>query len=512
MMGRLLALFDTLTTRLRQSADLALLWLVTVVLQPVVAPELLLATEDMVPWALATIAAAAFIRGRRLGAGSHPQLRPRRVGLDHSLRRTAAALAPLVLLPWYRFGQSMGRGELLDIMAGLTDRRLDALAGLGWLGGGIGGLLLLGALVALSRDHLRTAWRPLGTSTGRTIGFGLAAFWLGAVVAGVVHGLGLGNPADATRSILRWMPEAALLGLAFLGAGLVFGRPTSFAQRQAAGRRDGQPVRVVEREFLFALLGPSTTLWVTLQMVELLTRQTVGYESAFVVSLHAVAWAGVVWKRRLPRAVDVLLHEVAPTGGKDRPPGDAAEGFDRPPDGALRIHPLNTRATRSIHPWRVPVTRSRISDLDDPIHSLWRDRSPPPAHHLLGEARFEPDATGAPQWAEITVHLGAGRDVTVIADRDIQTRRMVVLRPFPRGLDVQGSSTRTYRWEESLPGGSVQVVDAATRTLSLRDGDLIVVSSEGVARAYRVEIGAPVGLDDAPVQMRLPQLEDYTQL
>jgi hypothetical protein len=110
------------------------------------------------------------------------------------------------------------------------------------------------------------------------------------------------------------------------------------------------------------------------------------------------------------------------------------------------------------------------------------------------------------------VHLGAGRDVTVIADKDVQTRRMVVLRPFPRGPDAQGETLRTYRWEEALPAGSVQVVDAATRTLSLRDGDLVVVSSEGVARAYRVEIGAPVGVDDAPVPMRLPQLEDYTQL
>ena len=512
MMPRLLVGFDALTARFRTSSDLALLWLATLVLHPLLSPERFLAADDMLPWAIGTISAAALLRGRSLGSGPHPQLRPRRVGLDANLRRLASGVAPLVLLPWYRFGQAVGRGELVDIVSALQSRQGAALASLGWLGAGLGGLALLGALVLLSRDHLRTAWCPRDTPTARTITTAVAAFWLCSVLAGVVHGLAFPDPNLLVRSILRWMPEGFMLGLAFLAAGLVFGRPASLAQRRAAGRRDRQPVPVVEREFVFAVLGPSTTLWVTLQMVEILTRQPVGFESAFIVSLHATAWAAVVWKRRLPVAVDVLLHEVAPAGGRESTPGDSAEGFDRPPEGALRIHPLHTRGTRSVHPWRVPVMRSRIHDLDDPIRTLWRARSVPPAHHLLGEASFEPDATGAPQWSEITVHLGAGRDVTVIADRDIQTRRMVILRAFPRGLGATGSARRTYLWERAMPPGSVQVVDAATRTITLRDGDLVVVSSEGVARGYRVEIGAPVGLDAAPLQMRLPQLEDYTQL
>jgi hypothetical protein len=511
-MSALLSALDRAAARARMSADLAVLWLLTLILQPMVSPTLPFADDDMLAWALGTVAVATIARGRRLGPGPHPQLRPRRTTLDGRLRRLAAALTPLVLLPWYRFGQALGRGELADIVAGLQSRELTALAGLGWVGGGVAGALLVGFLVWLSRDHLRTAWRPLSTPTVRTLVVGVAVFWLGAVLAGAVHGLAIGDPSVAQRSIARWMPEAAVVGLAFLSAGLVFGRPSSHAQRQAAGRRDGRDVPLMEREFLFALLGPSTTLYVTLQVVELLTGQLVGYESAFVVSLHGVAWAGVVWTRRVPRAVDVLLHEVAPAGGKEVTPGEAAEGFDTPPEGALRIDPLDTRPTRSIHPWRVPVTRSRISDLDDPIRSLWRDRRPPPAHHLLGEARFEPDASGAPQWSEITVHMGAGRDVTVIQDQDVQTRRMVVLRPFPRGTADRAAPLRTYRWEHALPAGSIQVVDAATRTLSLRDGDLIVVSSEGVARAYRVEIGSPVGDDDAPVLMRLPQLQDYSSL
>ena len=42
----------------------------------------------------------------------------------------------------------------------------------------------------------------------------------------------------------------------------------------------------------------------------------------------------------------------------------------------------------------------------------------------------------------------------------------------------------TYRWQEALPEDALQVVDASTPTLRLRDGDLLVVSVEGVARAW----------------------------
>jgi hypothetical protein len=279
-----------------------------------------------------------------------------------------------------------------------------------------------------------------------------------------------------------------------------------------AGRVDGRKVRLVEREFLFALLGPLFTLWLTMQMVEQLTGRLVGFESAFVVSLLAIAWAGVVWKRPLPRAVDVLLHEVVPAGGREEVPNGVALSFDRPAEGALRIRPLRVRGTRSTHIWRVPVTQPRIEELDDPIRPLWRDRRAPPSHHLIGEAAFEPDAYGGPQWSELTLRLGVGRDVTVLQEHDVQTRRMVVIRPFPAAADQRRDmqpAPRTYRWEESYRPGSLQVVDGATRTLSLRDGDLIVVSSEGLARAYLVEFGQPVDTLRGRVAMRLPQLQDY---
>ncbi len=511
-MSRLRAFFDSTAARARRGADLAGLWLATLLLQPILHTEHVLASNDLLPWAILTVSIAALLRGRRLGPGPHPQLRPRQVGLDRKLRRLLAAVVPVALLCWYRFGQSLGRGELVDIASALSSRELPTTLGLAWLGAGTVGSILVGGLALLGREDGRTAWRPVVAGQRRLFWGICAALGLASVVAGVVHGLALGDPDVPERSNLRWVPEAAMLGLAFLGAGLSLGRPQAVAQRRAAGRRDGSAGSVLDSALLYALLGPSIMLWLTLQLVELVSRHTIGYESAYVVSLHVCAWAAVIWRQPVPTAVDVLLHEVAPTGGKEVAPTESAAGFDAPPEGALRIDPLRTRPTRSIHPWRVPVLRARISDLDDPVRPLWRSRRPPPAHHLLGEAAFELDPeTGHPQWEEITVRLGAGRDVTVIRDQDVQTRRMVVLRAFPSGSPTEsGGVGRTYQWEADLPPDAVQVVDAATRTLRLRDGDLIVVSSEGVARAFRVELGAPVGDDNGPMSPRLPQLEDYS--
>jgi len=511
-MNALLLRVDGLANWVRRLSDLAFLWVVSIVIQPHVSPETLVASDDLVPWAAGAVAVAAYIRGGRLGGGGHPQLRPRVTGLDRNIRRLTAALGPVALLCWYRSGQSLGRGDLTDIVAGLQGRSQEALAGLGWSGVGTLSLLLVAAMGVLSRDYQRTAWRPKASKTLRVLGFGGASFWLLAVLTGTLHGAMESGGLLLHWTIFRWVPESVLFGVCYLAAGLVFERPTAWGQRWAAGRIDGRAVRLFGREYILALFGPMVTMWLTMQMVETVTKQMVGFESAFVVSLLALAWAGVVWKRPPPRAVDVLLHEVVPSGGREEIPDGVALDFNRPPEGALRIRPLRVRGTRSTHVWRVPVTQPRIDELDDPIRPLWRDKRDPPSHHLIGEAAFEPDSNGGPQWNELTLRLGIGRDVTVLHDHDVQTRRMVIIRPFPPAADRQRSmqgTMRTYRWDEPFRPGSLQVVDGATRTLSLRDGDLIVVSSEGLARAYLVEFGRPVDTRRGRVELRLPQLQDY---
>jgi hypothetical protein len=501
---------DRAGARLRESADLGLVWLSTLAVQPLVPAGHPAAAGDLVPWALGCVSLVALIRGRRLGPGPHPQLRARRAPFERLLRHLAAALTPMALLGWYRFGQSVARGELSDIVQDLAVGRWTGLAGLAWGALGLGVAAAIAGVVVLAPDDGRTAWRPAGAGPVRLLLVGAGGTWLGAVGAGLLSGWFAPLGPAYGFSLLRWFPEGVALGLGFLAVGLVCGRPAHLDQRRAAGRRDGRPVRLLSDTLLWAALGPSALLWVTMQLIELITGLTVAYESAHVVSLHVCAWGAVLWRRATPVAVDCLLHEVAPAGGRD---AKGRVGFDRPPEGALRINPLQVVPTRSIHPWRVPLLRARIDDLDDPIRPLWERPSPPPAHHLLGDAWFEPDPlTGRPQVDEITVHLGEGRDLTVIRDEDVQTRRMVVLRPFPRDRTAGDAPPRTYTWEADLPPGAVQVVDAATRTLRLRDGDLIVVSSEGVARAFLLELGALVDEDGGPSRARLPQMEDYTRL
>ena len=60
---------------------------------------------------------------------------------------------------------------------------------------------------------------------------------------------------------------------------------------------------------------------------------------------------------------------------------------------------------------------------------------------------------------------------------------------------------------------SVQNVDATTETLSIENGAVIVLATEGVARAFEVsEICAPVYRLTEAAGFRPPQLEDYVSL
>ena len=56
----------------------------------------------------------------------------------------------------------------------------------------------------------------------------------------------------------------------------------------------------------------------------------------------------------------------------------------------------------------------------------------------------------------------------------------------------------------------VQIMDATTDRIHLRSGDLIVVSTEGVARAYEVECGAPIYYPEMAT-FRQAQIEDYVK-
>ena len=63
-----------------------------------------------------------------------------------------------------------------------------------------------------------------------------------------------------------------------------------------------------------------------------------------------------------------------------------------------------------------------------------------------------------------------------------------------------------------MPKETRQIITAKTPAVTLRDGDVLVMSSEGVARAFEVEMGEPIYDHSRANAFRAPQLEDYVEV
>ena len=461
---------------------IALGWLLLAI-QPVVPLGHPLARPDLVPWVTLALTVAAFLRARTIGEGAHPMLTPRQATMPRFARRVAAAAVPVVLMAWYEAGRSSGRETMLVA---------------------IGASVAVVALRWLANEDGQTGWKPQGRPSW--------VIWLGTA-GSTVAVAAIGGRLDRVwgEGLMTGVGASMLVGCAFLGASLTHGRAVHLAQREAAGRKDGKPYRPPLFHPFLALFGPSVGLWGLIQLYMALFGPF-GFEQAFLGGLHVVAWAMVLWAPPPPVAVQVLLHEVVPTGGDDEEGGEAAADFDRPPEGALRLNPLLLRRTLAIHPWLVPVQGQRIGDLDDPIRPLWLRPPPPPPAHALGEAVFQPDPrSGRLQLSTISIRVRGQVDTSHLSGGDVQARRLVVIRPFPSETWLRPRATTTYRWERALHPDAIQALDGATATLTLRDGDILVTSTEGVARAYEVEIGAVVPAGHPMTLGRLPQVEDYSK-
>lgn len=435
-----------------------------------------LGRPDLVPWATLCVCLVAVLRARPLGEGPHPSLRIRRAG-DGMLARIVSAAIPWTLLAWFESGRTQGLG----------------LAGIGLVATGLVAWIRQRALA-----ERRTSWNP--EPRGDALLEALATILAIALAIGFGRWTRLWSDAP----LLSGMGPAALVGLAFLVCGAASGQARNLRQRMRAGRRDGERYTPGLFRPVLAAFGPSVGLWALL----LLLRGPTGspdFDSAFVVTLHVVAWAGVLWAVPAPTAVGCMLHEVVPVGGKE---GGKGKDFNLPPSGALRLQPLQVLRTRVSQPWLVPVQGDRIGDFDDPVRPLWSTPAPARAAHVLGDARFDLDpVTRRPQTDVITLRLRGLDDLAGMDSANLQARRIFVLHPSPprRGRRVRA----TYRWEEDVGGGALQVVDATTRELELRTGSILVLSSEGVARAWEVEIGQPLQREELPAGFRPPLMEDY---
>ena len=479
-------LFGIMGRRFRENLDLIFVWAALVVAQPLVPADHFLARDDLVPWLMLTLSVVALLRARHIGAGPHPMLTQRKAGFGKFVQRIALVAVPWAMLFWYT-----GAGSVQPVMMGVG------------VAIGVGILVLL----VMGRNHGMTAWNPPGPSA--VISWTLLLVLIGIALASMAWLCGAARLPWIEGSVLpAWMGMAMITGVAFMTIGLLAGSNRNLRQRKAAGRRDGKPHRLDAFPALMALIGPMVGIALLYQILGGL----MDFSQAYTGSLYVVVWAAVLWARPEPIARACILHEVVPAGGGDKEVKATALGFERPPEGALRFNPLRTKRMLVMHPWLVPVSSSRIDKLDDPVRPLWPERAPLLPHHILGEASFEPDpVTRETQWDVVTIKMGARTDVSTVMVEDSKTRRIVVLRAFPKGF-MRRRRVRTYKWESGGPRDSIQVLDATVETATLMEGDLVVLSAEGVARAFEVELGKPLYSYAEFEAFRPPQLEDYVKV
>jgi hypothetical protein len=482
----------------RVNMDLLALWIFLTAIQPAITPDNPLARNDLAPWTMACLAAVAFLRGKILGQGSHRMLTRQHSIFGRWCHRIAMVLTPIALLFWYDTGRYLSSWEMAQAWANTATTMTI----------GIGIALVLG------RKEGRTAWNPRGARSAVVWTLGILGILAATIATGYLENQLENLPMD--RPLRRggvFPGDILLLGLAFLSVGLITGRVKHLRQRLASGLKDGSAFRPKLFPFLFASLGSAFGLW-GLYFLQEFFRIGIGidFDEAFIPAAFVVAWAAVVWPPRTPIAVTCMLHEVMPTGGGDARVDKTANPFEKPPEGALRLNPLKIRRVRSVHPWLVPVKASRIDYLDDPIRPLWNRREPPLPYHILGHANFESDTlTKQAQWDRLTIRL-KGQDESGTLKGSARSKRLVVLRPFLQPGESRKSQIKTYIWDRTVPDATVQIVDANTETLTLTNGCVIVLSTEGVARAFELEIGAPVYELNEAIGFRPPQLEDYVKV
>ena len=481
----------TISRGVQSNLDLLILWILLIAIQPLVSVDHLLARPDLVPWLMFGLAGAVLLRGRRYGDGPHTSLTKRYSSTGAILSKSGMVGSLFALVWWYDLGmawdvfrtQSVGWVDLIIRPTGMTIVTLLA--------------------IRLSKSHEQTAWNPHGASS--------ALIWFVGILSIVVMAVGIGRLEKLNPS---FHSESLLLGVAFLAVGLIVGRAQYLRQRLAAGTKDNRSYRPALFNYLFSSLGSAVGLWALYFIQDQMgLGDQVTFELAFVPAAFVVAWSGVVWPKQVPIAVTCLLHEIMPSGGGDKAISTTATPFDETPEGALRINPLQIKRILSTHPWLVPVKTSRVPELDDPIRPLWPRREPPVPYHVLGAASFEPcPFTNQEQWGEITIRLKGSDDVGSLSGSAATNRSIVVMKPFLKPGTPRKKRITTYRWEKPVWEASLQHVDATTESLSLENGSVIVLATEGVARAFEVEIGAPVYRLPEAAGFRPPQLEDYVEL
>jgi hypothetical protein len=475
----------SITGTIHENIDLILLAWVATAVQALVPVGDFMSRPDLLPWTAMLLTGAVLLRGGTVGDGPHPMLTVREARLGHYALVFAQAATPAAILGWFDASST-------------TDESTQ------YISAAVAVILLLARWAG--REDGRTSWDP----PGRVAEWLYWVLGVGLILA-LVSALGTGHRVFQDVPILCWIAPGMAIGTSFLAVGLVYGRPQHARQRRAAGRTDGKKYTLPLFRPLLAFFGPALG-FTGLMSLHSFAVGLVDFNAAFIVSVYVVTWAAILWPKPTPVAVHCLLHEVVPVGGVDNPATETASSFERPPSGALRLNPLDVKRTRTLHSWVVPIRDARIGALDDPVKPLWTRPQAPLLMHTLGEASFDPDPyTLRPQSERVTLRLRGQKDSGSLSG-GAAVRRLVVLRAWPRPGDSWKKRMATWRWEEPVPEASLQIVDSTTEQLYLENGSVLVVSIEGVARAYELEIGTAIYNSSEIASFRPPQLEDYVGL
>lgn len=427
------------------------------------------------------VSVTALLWGRRLGAGPHPTLQPRGSRFGGLFRALARALAPWALWAAFESARS-GASTLLAV----------ALCG------------ACALFAVLGRDHGRTAWNPgphgVLASARQDLRLLLPAVLI--VVAGVL-GLVLLDQAAATLGFLReptWVP--ALLSCQTILVCALSGRMRNLRQRAAMAMGDEHLPAV-----FWASVGPGLTLLALGALMADFEQDRLhraglegglaglGLSAPTLMAWHrpalvlAVAlWARGLWRPRAPSAILCSWREVVPRGADVAMGSGAIPGFEHPPAGALRINAWATRDTGRVVYWPVPVrdvSWNPLARLPD-LRAESRSASAP---HLLGEAAFEPQTlSGRIQTEKLTVRPVPGRRTALGG----QTQAVLIRpnRPHDRGGERGREQARSWTWQDPGVPGRIRIV--GEQSLHLHDGDLLLLSADGVATAWRLEYGPEI--------------------
>lgn len=473
--------------------ELFLLWMGLVLAQALVPRTHYLADLSLLPWVTLTTSLCLLLRYYPLMPTPHPALSMRKATALALARRLSAVLVPWVLLLWVELAVDLRQDGKLTLELGAAT---------------LGATLLLGLGMFYSQQQGLTAWTPTQGGYKRLmsllcLGAGLPLFLLEPRA----------NPMRDSGLTLGgiWLLPC-LVGASFLLASSQLTPARDMAQFVAGQAHHGRPaVRI-----WLQVLAPLLATWFlpvlglgALNAFYLERYGDLGFSGAMLHALVICLFTGALYPRAVPVAMACIFHEVRPKGEEEEPEEGKVSDFTASPEGSLVFNPLHVERTRRIHPVLIPVESPQLALFEARVPYLWPLEGVAPQNQLLGHASFE--VQGAyPQWQEITVRKASRDLIAWKSQLGFNLQRILILRSFSESwLPIQEV---TFDHEETRWEGQVQSMADPGDTLSLRTGDMVVLSVGGSIRAYELEIGAPVYPGDPVAHERLPVLEDFVRV